>query len=246
MKSVTIFGATSAIATECARQWVAKGVTGFNLIGRDQDALNLLGNDLVARRKGVTFTTHVGDLATPHEIDRIVTEVVAQGIPDIVLIAQGTLPDQQRVQQDLGLLAHSFEINALSPTMCAEAFVEVMTGTGGTIAVIGSVAGDRGRQSNYAYGAAKAMLDTYVRGMQHRLYRLKLNVLLIKPGPVNTPMTAGLGMKQASLASVSIVAKDILRAISAQKSVVYTPGKWRIIMWIVRSLPSALFNRTSL
>lgn len=246
MTTVAIFGATSGIAKECARQWVSAGVTRFHLVGRDRDALEVVSHDLSARNSDVVVLTHVGDLTSWQDISRMSAEIQAHEVPDIVLIAQGTLPAQELVQRDLSALSQSLEINAISPVMCAEACVNVMQATGGTIAVIGSVAGDRGRQSNYSYGAAKALVDTYVRGMQHRLFSSKLNMLLIKPGPVNTPMTAGLGLKPGALAPVSTVARDIIRAIEKKKSVVYTPAKWGLIMAVVRAVPSGIFNRSSL
>lgn len=246
MKSIVIVGATSAIAQGCARQWVSKGYLHFELVGRNSDSLNVLAKDLTARGPGVVVHTHVGDLLSPQDVSRIAAEVLTSGTPEVVLIAQGSLPVQEEVQADLQLLETSVDINAVSPAMFAEAFAGAMADAEGTIALIGSVAGDRGRQSNYSYGASKAFLDTFARGMQHRFSSSPLNILLIKPGPVDTPMTAGLNIKGSGLASVDVVARDILNGIERRKAVVYTPAKWRLIMAIIRAVPSFLFNRTSL
>jgi short-subunit dehydrogenase len=114
------------------------------------------------------------------------------------------------------------------------------------IGIIGSVAGDRGRKSNYSYGAAKAFIETYSRGLQHRLVGTGAQVLLIKPGPVNTPMTAHLQGKLKSMASTESVAIEIDRAISSRKPTLYTPRKWAFIMFVIRSIPAAIFNKLNL
>jgi short-subunit dehydrogenase len=116
----------------------------------------------------------------------------------------------------------------------------------GTLGVIGSVAGDRGRQSNYLYGAAKAMVATAVEGLQHRVAGTDVRITLIKPGPTHTPMTDHLRGGKLALAPVETVAGEIVTALDKGTPVLYTPGKWRIIMAIIRALPRAIFHRTKL
>jgi len=113
----------------------------------------------------------------------------------------------------------------------------------GHIAVIGSVAGDRGRKSNYAYGAAKGLVETYLQGMQHRFARRSIKITLVKPGPTQTPMTAHLQSAGVKLAPVEKVAADIVAGIESGKPVVYTPAKWALIMAVIRNLPRFIFNR---
>jgi len=113
----------------------------------------------------------------------------------------------------------------------------------GTLAVIGSVAGDRGRKSNYVYGAAKGLLTRYLQGLQHRLAGSNVNVVIIKPGPTDTPMTAHLKADGLKMASSKAVATDIVRAIDRKNPVCYTPGKWALIMMIIRHLPRFIFNK---
>ena len=121
--------------------------------------------------------------------------------------------------------------------------VQAGTGTGaGTIAVIGSVAGDRGRKSNYVYGAAKGLVDRYLQGLQHRLALTPVRVVRIKPGPTDTPMTADLKAQGRRMASVEQVAQDIVRGVARGQEVVYTPGIWRWIMLVVRHIPSRVFR----
>ena len=116
----------------------------------------------------------------------------------------------------------------------------------GTIALIGSVAGDRGRQSNYVYGAAKGMVTRYAQGLQHRFADSAVKVVLIKPGPTDTPMTAHLKGQGAKLAPVESVAKQMVDGIAAGKPVVYAPKKWWLIMMIIRHLPGFIFNKTKI
>ena len=116
----------------------------------------------------------------------------------------------------------------------------------GTLAVISSVAGDRGRKSNYIYGAAKGLVTRYVQGLQHRLANSNVHVVLIKPGPTDTPMTASLVAQGAKLASVESVALGIVTAIERKKTVAYVPGKWWLIMMIIRHLPSFIFNKMNI
>jgi len=139
---------------------------------------------------------------------------------------------------------HAMRLNALSPVLFAEAFAGRMAvRQQGTIAVIGSVAGDRGRQSNYVYGAAKSLVATYLEGMQHRFAGAGVKIVLIKPGPTDTPMTAHLKDGKLKLAPVEDVAKAIVKGIESGKPVIYAPAKWRVIMLIIRHLPRFVFNK---
>jgi short-subunit dehydrogenase len=115
----------------------------------------------------------------------------------------------------------------------------------GTVAVIGSVAGDRGRKSNYVYGAAKGLVDRYLQGLRHRFAGSGVKIAVIKPGPTDTPMTAHL-KGSTKLASVEAVARDIVDALARGKEVVYVPGKWRVIMLIIRHLPGFVFNKMNI
>lgn len=247
MTLVAIFGATSAIATEFARQWAGKAPTDFVFVGRDESSLNALAADLTVRHPQSKNVAIVGDLTTVKGIEKVSSQVLKIGTPDYVLIAQGSLPDQETAQKNLELAAETLFINGASPALIAEAFsTPMIRAARGHITVIGSVAGDRGRASNYIYGSAKSELEAYVKGMQHRLHGTPVHVMLVKPGPVNTPMTAHLQEKSRGFASPAQVASDIIRGISKGKKVIYTPLKWRLIMLVVRNLPSAIFNRTSL
>jgi short-subunit dehydrogenase len=172
-------------------------------------------------------------------------KLAAEKAIDIVLIAHGNLPDQKECEQDVTQAREALEINGVSPVLFAEVFAQQMEQVGrGTIAVIGSVAGDRGRKTNYVYGAAKGMVERYVQGMQHRFANSKITIVLIKPGPTATPMTAHL--PQRGMASAEAVASRIIAAIDAGTPVAYVPAKWAIIMMVIRHLPRAIFNKLNI
>ena len=171
--------------------------------------------------------------------------------PDVVLVAFGLLPDQDACEQNLQANADAQWINGVAPALYAEALANAMQQAGrGAVAVIGSVAGDRGRKSNYVYGAAKGLVARYMQGLQHRLALQKspVRAVLIKPGPTDTPMTAHLktGTGRASMAAPEEVARCIVRGIDRGRAVVYAPGKWALIMLIVRCLPDFVFRRINL
>ncbi len=243
-KKIVIVGATSAMAEHCARLWVAESAIDLVLLGRDLAKMERVAQDLRVRNPQSTIKADTTDFLDPKCIREWTDQVVADGVPDIVLIAHGTLPDQLACQQDLALCQDALLVNGVSPTIFAEAFAGHMQQAGsGTLAIIGSVAGDRGRKSNYVYGASKGLITRYTQGLQHRLAGTNVKVVLIKPGPTNTPMTAQLNEKGAKLADVVGVAKAIVDGIARGIPVAYAPGKWELIMMIIRHLPRFIFNK---
>ncbi|MDO4231461.1 MAG: SDR family NAD(P)-dependent oxidoreductase [Lautropia sp.] len=248
-RRIVVVGATSGIAEHCTRQWAAQGnLQEIVLLGRNADKLQRQCADLQVRAgKDVKITPMTADFLDPARIQALVDEIARAGAIDIVLIAHGMLPDQAQCQQDLSRTREAIEINAISPVLFAEAFVNAMLPQKrGTVAIIGSVAGDRGRKSNYVYGAAKGLVSRHAEGLQHRLAGTGLHVLLIKPGPTDTPMTASLKQSGAKLASPEDVATDILNAIEQRKAVIYTPRKWALIMLIIRNLPRIVFHKLNI
>lgn len=245
-EKIVILGATSAIAEHCARLWVAEGVRELVLVGRDAERLQVVADDLGVRGRGrgLSVTIHLADFHDPARIQALVDEIVAAGLPDIVLVAHGALPDQLACQTDLRACRDALAINALSPVLFAEAFVGHMERAGrGTLALIGSVAGDRGRKSNYVYGAAKGVVSRYAEGLQHRLAASAVRVVLIKPGPTDTPMTAHLKSQGVALAPVEAVAACITLAIAKGRRVCHAPAKWQLIMLVIRHLPWFVFRK---
>jgi short-subunit dehydrogenase len=243
---IAIFGATSAIATEVARLY-ARQAAQLVIIGRDHTRLAALAADLKVRGADEVRIIE-RDLA---EIDGL-SEVSAQAWDafrglDLALVAHGVLPDQAVAQNDTHALATAVQVNFVSPAaLCAALAPRFETARQGTLAVITSVAGDRGRQSNYVYGAAKGGLQRYLEGLRHRLYGKAVKVLDVRPGLVSTPMTAHLGATGPLWASPKAVAADIVKAATGGKGVRYTPWYWAPIMLAVRSLPASVFHRLRL
>ena len=244
MKRFIIIGATSSIAEHCARLWIAEAPINLTLVGRDASRTKSIADDLKVRSPGSAITVVSGNLVEPDSIQRLVDQILKDGNADCALIAHGSLADQSACQQDLALTAEELSINGISPVLFAEAIASSMVRAGhGTLGVIGSVAGDRGRKSNYVYGAGKGMITRYVQGLQHRLAGTEVAVILIKPGPTRTPMTAHLGDSGPSLADVAKVAATIVSGMEKRRSIVYAPRRWWVIMMIIRHLPRFIFNR---
>lgn len=244
LKKIVIVGATSAMAEHCARLWVEESPKELVLAGRDRARTERVAQDLRVRSPQSKIDVQVIDFLDPLRIREWAEAASTEGVPDIVLIAHGSLPDQQACQQDLELCEDALAVNGVSPALFAEAFAGPMQQANrGTVAIVGSVAGDRGRKSNYVYGAAKGLVTRYAQGLQHRLAGTNVKVVLIKPGPTDTPMTAQLKGKGAKLASVGDVARMIVKGIAQGKPVVYAPGKWALIMMVIRHLPRYVFNK---
>ena len=243
-KRIVIVGATSAIAEHCARLWAAQGAVDFVLLGRDTQRMSRISADLQVRNPSASVAVHALNFSEPQAIGAMAQQISASGPVDIVLVAHGCLPEQVQCQTDLSVCADALFVNGASAALVAEAFAGAMERAGrGTLGVIGSVAGDRGRKSNYAYGAAKGLVARYVQGLQHRLAATAVRVVLIKPGPTATPMTAQLTAAGIRMASVEQVAARIVAGMARGDRVVYAPAKWAPIMLIVRLMPDFIFDR---
>ncbi|MQY50572.1 SDR family oxidoreductase [Rhodocyclus tenuis] len=245
MQNILIIGATSAIAEASARRFAARGDALF-LVARDPVRLEHIGADLRLRgaARVATFVMDATDSAAhPAMLDA--AEQALGGI-DVALIAHGTLPDQKACEASVELTLATLAVNGTSvialATLIGARFEARKTGV---LAVIGSVAGDRGRASNYVYGTAKGMVDIFMQGLRHRLSKSGAQALLIKPGFVDTPMTSSF-KKGALWAQPDTIARGIVAAIEARRDVVYLPGFWRWIMLIIRHIPERIFQRTSL
>jgi decaprenylphospho-beta-D-erythro-pentofuranosid-2-ulose 2-reductase len=243
-QKIVIIGASSAIAEHCARIWVQQAACDMVLVGRNLEKLEIIATDLRVRNPASSINYLQVNFNDAQAIGNLVNDIAGQGRIDIALIAHGTLPDQQACQSDLQQNADAICINGISPVLFAEAFARHMQAADhGNLALIGSVAGDRGRKSNYVYGAAKGLVTRYAQGLQHRLASGKVRLSLIKPGPTDTPMTSHLKNAGAKLASVEAVAQTIINGIQQGKPVIYAPGKWALIMMIIRHLPNFVFNK---
>lgn len=247
VQNAAIFGATSAIAQATARL-LAQRNCHLVLVGRQQDRLQAVADDLSLRgAKSVDLI--IQDFSdNTLDYEKLSAEVLSKldGHLDLALIAHGTLPDQNKLQNSTQATFDAIHLNALS-------YIGLLTVLGntcekqgsGTLVAISSVAGDRGRQSNYVYGSAKGMISLFCQGLRNRLSKSKAHVITVKPGFTDTPMTADFP-KGPLWATPEQVAAGIIKAIDKQKDIVYLPGFWKYIMLIIKHIPEFLFKRLSL
>lgn len=244
--NILIIGATSAIGSACARIWATQGGSFF-LVGRDEEKLAQTQADLIARgaSSAASHVMDVNDMAA--HTGMLADSLTALHQVDLVLIAHGTLPDQTRCQEDVAAAMEAFATNSTSVVALLTLLANHMEAQRcGTLAVISSVAGDRGRQSNYVYGAAKASVSTFCEGLRARMFKSGVHLVTIKPGFVDTPMTQGLDLPSALVSKPEKVAEGICRAIERKKNVAYVPGYWGLIMLVIKSIPAAVLKRTKL
>lgn len=237
-----LLGATSAIGYEAAKCFASEGAEFF-LVGRTAEKLEAVAQDLKVRgaKRVETCLLDLADLDRHSELIDTASATL-DGI-DTVLISHGTLGDEQMCEQSVEETLKEFATNCTS-------VISLLTILGnyferqrrGCICVVTSVAGDRGRRSNYVYGTSKGAVSLFLQGLRSRLYKSGVSVITIKPGLVDTPMTAAL-KKGPLFASPRTVGEGIYKAIKQRKEVVYLPWYWRFIMLIVRSVPEAVFKR---
>ncbi len=242
---VCIVGATSAIAQETAKLYAADGARLF-LVARDPAKLDAVAKDLEVRGAAAvrTIAADLVDLSGHEGIIHRATDFL-DGI-DIALIAHGVLGDQREAEREFAAIQKLLRVNFESVISLLVPLANHMEERGrGTLAVISSVAGDRGRQSNYLYGTAKGALNVYLQGLRNRLAPAGVQVLTIKPGFVDTPMTAAFP-KGPLFVGPDVVARGIHAAIAKGKNEVYLPFFWRGIMAAIKAIPEPLFKRLKL
>jgi decaprenylphospho-beta-D-erythro-pentofuranosid-2-ulose 2-reductase len=241
--NVAVIGATSAIAEATARRFAGAGTKLF-LAARDDAKLRAVADDLRAR--GAEVFCHRADFSDLAAHDGVVAGARSQlGGLDVVLIAYGTLHDQKAIDRQPEAQVAAFELNATSVISIASRFANALEDQkSGTLAIIGSVAGDRGRRSNYVYGAAKAAVHAWCSGARGRLRQAGVSVVLIKPGWVASPMTSHL-RRNSLFITAEAAGRAVHAAIMRRQPVVYVPPWWRWISLAVRLMPSAILDRLS-
>lgn len=245
-ETILVLGATSAIALAYSRR-LARGGAGFVLVGRNGDRLATVAADLKARgaHEALPIVSDLSDMTSCESRFRQFCAHLA--MPDQVFVAYGVLGDQSRAEEDADATRRVIDVNFTSTALWLQmAAKHLLRDKPRSIIVISSVAGDRGRRSNYVYGAAKAGLTTFAEGLAHRLHGTNLRVLTVKPGFVDTPMTAHLERGGLLWASPEQVAAHIERAVGKKKAVAYVPRFWWPIMTIIRLLPRSILFRTRL
>jgi len=244
-RKILVLGATSGIAEAICRIWASQGAQLF-LVARNPEKLAVVAADLKTR--GAAYVgTAVADLDDTERHAELLSHAVNSltGM-DVALLAHGILGDQPRAEQDFHHAAQILHTNLVAPisllTWLANYCVQRRSGV---LAVLSSVAGDRGRKSNYLYGSSKAGLTSFLAGLRNRIDREGVTVMTIKPGPVKTAMTAGMKGSE-KFADVNKVAQSIVTAIDKRVDTVYVPFQWAPIMWVVRSIPERIFKKLNL
>lgn len=244
-ESILILGANSAIAEATAR-YFCNDKASFLLVARNEKQLSLNKQELLVRGAS-SVDTFVCDFADFEALKNLQKKLQDYDRFDRVLVAYGQLSEEDKCAKDFDALVENYNINLLSPILMLQTIVEKLLEVAGgqnhpsgQIAVISSVAGDRGRASNLYYGSAKAGLSAYLSGLRAKLSDKGINVLTIKPGFVDTPMTAHL-QKNFLFASPTYVGHQIYVAMKKRQLVLYTPGLWRWIMLVLKALPEKIF-----
>lgn len=245
MQRILIIAATSAIAEATARIYAERG-DALYLLARDTKHLATIAADLATRGAARIETAGLDVNDFELQAQRITEAWEAFDGLDVTLIAHGTGENEREARQSVDILRRQFTLNATATlALMAQLAERFKTQGHGTLAVISSVAGDRGRAANLLYGSAKAAIDAYASGQRQRLHKHGINVLTIKPGWVDTPMTRDL-KKSRLFVQPDRIAKGIVRAIDRKRAVVYLPWFWRPIMFVLRHTPEFLFRRVKI
>jgi decaprenylphospho-beta-D-erythro-pentofuranosid-2-ulose 2-reductase len=246
MKRIIILGATSGIATEVQRQLASRGCE-LLLVARSPERLRELRSDLLLRGSSAVLT-YPADLASIQQ-HAGVFEFARRSFSefDTVLLAYGSMHDQKDSESSVDILLEELQVNFVSATAILTLFAaDFERRRTGCLAAIASVAGDRGRRSNYVYGSAKGALSLFLQGLRSRLHPAGVRVITIKPGPVQTSMTDHLP-HSARFADPEQVAHDIVHTLARRSpDVLYTPKIWRYVMTAVQQIPEGIFKRLSL
>lgn len=244
MQKVIVLGATSEIAQQVQRMLAHQGKE-LLLVARSTGRLPAVAADLRVRgaMQVIEYAADLADISQHPQFLSFVWKHFADF--DCVLVAYGSMQEQEQCRHSVEMSRREWEANFVSAAALLTLFADVLEQRGGgCIAAITSIAGDRGRSSNYVYGAAKGALNIFLQGLRARLHRSRVRVLTIKPGPVKTPMTLGL-CQGRMFAAPTNVAKDICRALEgpSQKEILYTPSYWRYLMAVLKLVPESIFKR---
>jgi len=244
-KRILVLGATSGIAEACCRLWAERGDSLF-LVARNPERLSAVAADMQTRGAAYVDSAVANLDDTKSHPELLAHAINSLAGLDIAFLALGVLGDQTQAERNFAHAAEILQTNLTAPVClltwlgnyCAQRH-------SGTLAVLSSVAGDRGRKSNYVYGSSKAGLTAFLGGLRNRIDREGVRVTTIKPGPVKTAMTEGMKGSE-KFADVEKVAATIVKAIDAGQDTLYVPGIWRMIMAVIRAIPERIFKKLNL
>ena len=239
-----ILGATSTMARDFARALAAQG-DGLLLAGRDAAELKALAQDCQLRGARMAEAVHF-DARDASGFAAILERAEQESGALNAGVFVGSMPDQAEIDADPALVDGTIIDSFTGPARFLQMLAPLMEARGsGTVVGVGSVAGDRGRIANYVYGSAKAGFATYLSGLRNRLNRAGCHVITVKPGPVDTAMTWGLDALPF-MTTPDAVTRDILKGVRKRRNVIYTAGIWRLVMFVIRSIPEPIFKKMSI
>lgn len=237
-----VLGGASDIGRATATAFAAKGWR-VQLAGRDLPTLQREADDISART-GASVSVHQFDVLNLASFAAFVDELPV--LPDTVVCVIGLLGEQKRAESDLDHAALVMRSNYEGPALILGVFANQLLDRGGTIVGVSSVAGERGRASNYVYGSAKAGFTAFLSGLRNRLAKHGVHVVTVKPGFVRTRMTAGMKLPGALTAEPTAVGEAIFRAVATRRDVIYVKYPWKVIMTVIKSIPEVYFKTRSL
>jgi decaprenylphospho-beta-D-erythro-pentofuranosid-2-ulose 2-reductase len=243
MPNVLILGAGSDMAVAIARKFAADGF-GVQLAARSADRLKPLQSDLAIRYNSAC-SLHEFDAERPDTHDAFLNTLPS--LPDVSISVFGFLGDQQKAESDWEECHRILQVNFVGAVSILNRIAEkYIAGGHGTIVGISSVAGERGRKSNYLYGSAKAGFTAYLSGLRNRLFSKGIHVLTVQPGFVYTKMTEHLTLPAPLTATPEQVAAAIATAVRKKKNIIYVKWFWRWIMLVIRCIPEPVFKKMNL
>lgn len=246
MSNVLILGATSDMAVAIAKKFASEGY-GLVLAARSLDKLEPVKNDLAIRYPDVTVETAAFDARDFVSHGSFVEELEKKGLPEVSVCVFGYLGDQEKAQDDWSEAMRIIETNYVGAASILDRLARAYEKKGGgSLVGISSVAGERGRQSNYFYGSSKAAFSAYLSGLRNRLAKKNVHVVTVKPGFVNTKMIEGMDTPKPLTAEPEEVAKTVYSAVKKSKNIVYTKSVWRPVMYAIKSIPEGMFKKLKL
>jgi decaprenylphospho-beta-D-erythro-pentofuranosid-2-ulose 2-reductase len=246
MKKIMIFGAASAIAQETAKCF-ARDTWDLYLVDIKKERCQVVKDDILTKAGYAKIEVDELDANDFGKHEELIQRAInSLGGIDAVLIAHGTLPNQEAIQNNPEQILKEYSTNCLSVISLSTVATNYFEKQGsGTLAVISSVAGDRGRQSNYIYGSAKGAVSLFLQGLRNRLNKKGIKIITIKPGMVDTPMTAGMP-KGPLFSQPSVIGEGIYKAMISGKDIAYLPKFWWLVMWVIKHIPETIFKKLSL
>lgn len=237
--AVLILGAKSDIGIAVAKKFALEGYD-IQLAGRNLEEIESIKDDLQARFD-VNIKAYDLDITNYDEFVDFTNKL--KNLPDVVICSVGNMPAQNICEENLDLRTNVFRTNFEGPANILSEIANLFEKRSyGTIVGISSVAGERGRASNYIYGSAKAGFTAFLSGLRNRLYKSNVNVITVLPGPVFTKMTKGMSLPKLLTNTKENVADDIYRAVINKRDIVYTLKIWKLIMSVIKFIPEKIFK----